>query len=217
MPILEFSLLPIDQGINFPRLADDLSLNICQIEELHLNKDDVTITFPSGSMKEGQGEEIIIWIKSLSHKPEQYSREVCRIVADRICQTAAENLIPILGQCKKLEVFLQTFNTLNQETFSAFSSWCQVMPEEVERAYGDINDYVDQFISGAITEFPLDLRVRSMLLAAYNLDKNSLNNLNPDSSGTDFVLSADRIKRGFKIDDVILNLINHSKVLPHII
>lgn len=215
MPILEFSLLPIDQGINFPRLADDLSLNICQIEELHLNKDDVTITFPSGLMKEGQDEEIIIWIKSLSHKPEQYSREVCQIVADRICQTAAENLIPILGQCKKVEVFLQTFNPLDQETFSAFSSWCRVMPVEVERAYSEVNDYVDQFISGLITDFPLDLRVRSMLLAAYNLDKNSLK-LNPDSLGPVFVLSADRIKRGFMIDEATLNLINHSEALPHI-
>ena len=108
MPIIQVMGVPEEiQGLEL--LMDKLRSEAAKIKELGLSANDVTVFFPPDLVKDGLGEEIIVFVQGLFKRPNR-TPKVRQELAETLALAVKTFFKKILPQCKMIEVFVTEFD-----------------------------------------------------------------------------------------------------------
>lgn len=87
------------------RICEDLRVIVTSVKALGVTKDQVSVFFPPDRLKEGLGEEIIVFLKGLFNLPER-TKEVRKVLAKVVVATIRSNF----PNTKLIECFVEPFD-----------------------------------------------------------------------------------------------------------
>lgn len=99
------------------QLIEYIQLTVSSISALMLSPNQVSVFLPPDLVKEGLGEELIVWVTGLFDLPER-NQEVLDELAEKVLAKLMEFASIKLPQCQLIEVFVQVFGS----TKTAFQS-----------------------------------------------------------------------------------------------
>ena len=106
MPILLVYGIPEDvKEKQLSEFCEVLKDSVCLIKELGITKKQVSVFFPKDRLKEGLGEEIIIFVEGLFEKPER-TKKVRAVLAEQMATTTKI----FFSKAKLVECFVKPFN-----------------------------------------------------------------------------------------------------------
>ena len=106
MPVLIVYGIPEDaKEIELQRFWEALRDSVVAVKELDITKDQVSVFFPSDRLKEGLGEEIIVFVEGLFDWPER-TKEVRKRLAEIVAETAKK----FFPKTNMVECFVRPFD-----------------------------------------------------------------------------------------------------------
>lgn len=108
MPVLLIYGISDEMADSLEELTDMLQRDISNIKELGLKKTDITCFYPKDLMKEGLGEEIIVFVDCLTKKPKRTKE-----VMDGLARVIIIDINIFFRDINLIECFIKPFDKAN--------------------------------------------------------------------------------------------------------